>query len=399
MKKYLVIALAAFVAVSLLAACGAPGTPTAAPATAAPTTAAPVKPGTPAPKTEITTAPKPSSPSPAPSKPSEAPFYQGKTIEILVDSAAGGGTDTMARITAPYLTKYIPGNPNIIMRNQSGAGGSIGTQSFQQKTKPDGLHLLQHGSGVISMQLASRDVASAYDLTKNRYVANVSRAESVLMIKKGMMGRLTDMSAPPLFVGTKEGQETWQAMVLYGREFLGWNVKWLVGYGGTSEMELAFRRGEIEVVATSNAFIVQRMTTTENLAETISIVGNLKNGKYQRRPDFPNVPTFEELLGAKKPAGLPWQAYVAWTGPTAVDKALAAPPGTPDNIMAILTGAMSKAKQDPQYNDMITKLVAETYDIGVGKETDDMMKQVLAAPPEAIAYTRDLQIKFGIISK
>ena len=38
------------------------------------------------------------------------PYYKGKTIEFLGESRVGGGTDTMARITAAVIPKYIPGN-------------------------------------------------------------------------------------------------------------------------------------------------------------------------------------------------------------------------------------------------------------------------------------------------
>ncbi len=35
----------------------------------------------------------------------------------------------------------------------------------------------------------------------------------------------------------------------------------------------------------------------------------------------------------------------------------------------------------------------------IGEDTDNLMKQVLAAPPEAVEYAKSLQIKFGIIAK
>ncbi|MBI4333436.1 MAG: hypothetical protein HY673_19395 [Chloroflexi bacterium] len=401
MKRSLLVVLLIGVAVIVVSACGQP-----TPATTSPP---PVQQATPKPKTEAPPVNPPAAPaSPAaptakaagPTQkpaPSGTTYYQGKTIEILVDSAAGGGTDTMGRITAAMLPKHIPGNPKIIVRNQSGGGGTVGTNIFYEKTKPDGLSLLQHGSGVVSLQLTSRGIVK-YDLTKMRYVGNVSRAESVLMVRKGLQGRLTDPRGEPLVVGTKEGSETWQIMLIFGREFLGWNVRWLPGLGGTSEMELGFRRGELDAFATSNSFIVQRMLQ-EGLAETIATTGSIKDGKFIRRPDFPDIATFEEVMGSKKPSGLPWQAYLAWVGPNAVDKSLAAPPGTPDNVMAILTDAFGKMTKSSEFESTVKKMVTEAYDVGVGKETDDMLKTVLQAPAEALEYNRQLMIKFGIISK
>jgi hypothetical protein len=57
-----------------------------------------------------------------------APFYQGKTIRIIVGFTAGGLYDQYARILARHMHKYIPGNPNIIVQNMPGAGLANGNQ-------------------------------------------------------------------------------------------------------------------------------------------------------------------------------------------------------------------------------------------------------------------------------
>ena len=49
--------------------------------------------------------------------------FQGKTISLIINSTAGGGTDTAARLTGNALAKYLPGNPTIIYRNLPGGGG------------------------------------------------------------------------------------------------------------------------------------------------------------------------------------------------------------------------------------------------------------------------------------
>ena len=45
----------------------------------------------------------------------QAPFYQGKTISIIVGTKAGDVYDLYPRLLAEYLPKHIPGNPNIIV--------------------------------------------------------------------------------------------------------------------------------------------------------------------------------------------------------------------------------------------------------------------------------------------
>ncbi len=55
----------------------------------------------------------------------QTPFYQGKTITMVVASTVGGGYDLWARLTARYIVKYIPGHPSIVVQNMPGAARSI----------------------------------------------------------------------------------------------------------------------------------------------------------------------------------------------------------------------------------------------------------------------------------
>ena len=46
----------------------------------------------------------------------QTPYYQGKTITVLVGTVSGDLYDLYARAIALYMGKYIPGNPNIIYK-------------------------------------------------------------------------------------------------------------------------------------------------------------------------------------------------------------------------------------------------------------------------------------------
>src|SRR2546427_13227077 len=66
------------------------------------------------------------------------PFYQGKTLRVIVASAAGGGSDIVARLMMRHLPRHIPGNPTVVVENMAGAGVIIGTNYVFGKTKKDG---------------------------------------------------------------------------------------------------------------------------------------------------------------------------------------------------------------------------------------------------------------------
>ena len=53
---------------------------------------------------------------------SQAPFYQGKTIKII-NNDPGGVVSLRVKTVTKYLSKYIPGNPTIIVEIIDGGGG------------------------------------------------------------------------------------------------------------------------------------------------------------------------------------------------------------------------------------------------------------------------------------
>ena len=52
--------------------------------------------------------------------------YPEQPIKMIVAYGAGGGTDIIARVIAPYIAKYLGNNASIVVMNRPGAGGGIG---------------------------------------------------------------------------------------------------------------------------------------------------------------------------------------------------------------------------------------------------------------------------------
>ena len=52
--------------------------------------------------------------------------YPEQPIKVLVSYGAGGGTDIVARLLAPYIGKYLAPNASVVVVNRPGAGGAIG---------------------------------------------------------------------------------------------------------------------------------------------------------------------------------------------------------------------------------------------------------------------------------
>lgn len=81
-----------------------------------------------------------------------AQTYPAKTIRIIVPQAAGGGSDTVARLLAAELTKAW--GQQVIVDNRPGAGGIIGSEQVA-RAAPDGYTFLVNEVGGMLIRLSA----------------------------------------------------------------------------------------------------------------------------------------------------------------------------------------------------------------------------------------------------
>jgi tripartite-type tricarboxylate transporter receptor subunit TctC len=68
----------------------------------------------------------------------KTPFYEKKTIQVVVGSAPGGLYDRWGRLLAQHMGRYIPGNPNLVVQNMPGGGSMVATNYLYGLAKPTG---------------------------------------------------------------------------------------------------------------------------------------------------------------------------------------------------------------------------------------------------------------------
>jgi tripartite-type tricarboxylate transporter receptor subunit TctC len=228
-----------------------------------------------------------------------------------------------------------------------------------------------------------------YDPRKNRTIGSVARGGSVLMVRKEVKDSLTDPKARKLVVGDTDGIRTWVAMTVWSAEFLQWNLRWLYGYKGSRELSLAIRQGEIDLWATQNAKLISDLRKE-------GLVDLMYQQDEERRAEFPDVPTFNEFLGAKKPSGVAWEAYGAWANAEDVDKFIVAPPKTPDNVVAVLREAFNRLKTDEDFKAQANKFFGESWTLNSGDKTEAMIKKITSIPKNAQDYLTQMRKKYGL---
>jgi tripartite-type tricarboxylate transporter receptor subunit TctC len=322
----------------------------------------------------------------------EAVDFKGQTISMVVGAEPGGGTDTTARMIAPFFEKYLPGKPTIVIRNRPGAGGVTALNYVVQQTKPDGLTLI--GGGNAQLSPVTYRKSGVYDPRNFLFIGGLGRGGTVLIVNKEHEKRLYDKSQPPLFYGALDGTRSGEQVVFWGMEYLGWNAKIVIGYRGTNELSIAMDRGEVDMHTTSAVYMVKKLMETGRF-DIIGQSGMLVDGKYAPRPDFPDTPVIGDMIGAKITNPVARQAFDYLQSFTATDKWIGLREGTPDGILQAYRVAFNKIVVDP---DFLARTSAGTEDMAPQKPKDlqVLVDQMAALTEDAEEYIKTLQRSHGL---
>ena len=308
--------------------------------------------------------------------------FQGRTVTVIVGYAAGGGTDTFARLAAGALAAHLPGSPTVIVRNIPGADGITAMNYFVGQVAPDGLTLAVNASTTAD-PLNWRKPQSHYDPTSFAVIGGAGRGGVLLVINKEAERRLHDRKERPVVMGSLSGlPRSGMQMTAWGIEYLGWNARWITGYRGTAELMVALERGEIDMTSTGNLFHVQKLIDTSRF-KVVAQTGMLKNGARVRRPEFPDVPVFETMLSGKIDDPLMRKAFDFWSSNSALDKWLALPPRPPPAMLAAYREAYQHIIADADFVERGKKM-SDDFEPWLHGDVELLINTLGSTPPEAI---------------
>lgn len=321
--------------------------------------------------------------------------FQGKTVKIIINSKPGGGTDASARQVGSLISDQMPGKPQVVFQNLPGGGGIKANNYFYAKVKPDGLTALS-GSRTQVSPYKLRHKSVKYDPGKYRFVGGTARLGTILLINKdpAIQARLNNKKAKPVAFGAIDGERTGDHAAVWGMEYLGWNIKFVLGYPGTSEMLLAARRGEVDMVNNQTVFNVMPLLKDNMIA--LNQLGNRDDsGKFVEREEFKGVPVLGDQLRGKLDAKGA-KAYAGWLDDQTVEKWIALPAGTPDDVTKAWRDAHDKVMKDPKFVELAKREYGGDFGWYTGKQMDEIVKSLVATTDEDLAFFINLRKKHGL---
>lgn len=311
-----------------------------------------------------------------------ADFYTGKNLTLVVGFSVGGGGDTFARFFARHLSKHMPGAPNVIVQNMPGAGG-IKALNFIYNTEPqDGSRIiLTSPSHTLGQFLGEKAVK--YDLTRMKWLGTLTQdTSSCAASGKSGFTSIAQAKDRELIVGATGPSSSTSQHPLLLANLLGYKIKLVYGYQGTSRVRLAMETGEVQAVCAfwaSQATGPQKQDVATGKLVPIVQMGNTPH------PAFGKAPVAYDLARNDEERRIMRAVFRA----SDLSRPTGAPPGTPADRLALLREGFWKAATSAEIKTDAAKsgLLIDPLN---WQETEKALAEILGTPKPLVERAKQV---------
>jgi tripartite-type tricarboxylate transporter receptor subunit TctC len=310
-------------------------------------------------------------------------FYKGKTIRIIVSAAAGGGFDTYSRTIARHMGKHIPGSPNLIVENMTGAGGIIAANYVYKVAKPDGLTIGNFAGGLVSQQLMGNP-GIEFDARKFEWLGVPVKDHIACAFTKA--SGITSLDAwmaakTPVKLGaTGPGTNTYDTPKVLTAA-LGLPIQVVAGYRGTAEIRLAADGGELA----GACWAWESIKVTWRQALEAREAHIVLQAVPKAHPELPGVPVAIDLAKTDEARQL---IEMGIHDPSAMTRVYTLPPGTPKDRVQLLRQAFMATLQDPEFQAEAEKAKLDLDPVS-GEEVARTVARLFETSPALVAKLKE----------
>jgi tripartite-type tricarboxylate transporter receptor subunit TctC len=286
----------------------------------------------------------------------QGPFYQDKTITVVLGGPPSGSADLRTRGVINSLRKHIPGNPVIVMQYMGGGGGRQAANHVFGVAKPDGLTIGSMGAALVTNAVLGATGVN-YDIDKLTYLGTPDSAQHYLFITHRHAG-LDTLEKLRAASGVRIGaQSVGHPIYITGRLFaflLGLKEpRFVVGFTGP-EIDIAIERGEADARANTGDSVIRRNRPWIE-KRLIDVHASIEIPKGERHPQFPKAPDLETFAKSD----IERKILDMFRSFRRAGQNFFLPPGVPRERVEILRDAMRKTLSDPEFLKEYKKLSAE----------------------------------------
>jgi tripartite-type tricarboxylate transporter receptor subunit TctC len=313
-----------------------------------------------------------------------APFYEGKSIRLIVGFSAGGGFDTYSRLIGRHLGRHIPGNPAIVVENMTGAASLVAANHVYNVAKPDGLTILNfHGNQVINQVIGKPGIE--FDARKFEYIGIPTQDNVACAFAKSSgvtnYDALRNAKTPVKVGGVAPGDTTYNTAKLL-QAALNLPIQLVAGYKGTAEVKLAAESGEVAGGCWQWESI--KSIWRQGLdAGNVAVVLQVNTKTHPELPKVPNAVDYAPNENSKQ--------LLKYGGhdPAAITRPYALGPGTPKDRVQLLRKAFVETMKDPEFLADAKKSRLDTQPL-TGEEVEKIVGQLFNIDAKVVSQLKEI---------
>ena len=267
-------------------------------------------------------------------------FYRGKTVYALVGVSPGGEYDFQLRLVSRFLGKYIPGRPNVVAQNMTGATGMVMANYLYRVAPKDGTYIGLIQNGLPTSQAVGLE-GIQFDAVKYNWIGSVSPStETMVTWKTTGVKTIEDAQKQEVIAGAVGSSGITLTFPMMLNDVLGTRFKMVMGYTGSGPLNLAMERGEVS--ARNSSWVSWKAAKPEWIAnKDINIL--IYSGP--KPSDLDGVPGLDDLV--KNEDDL--QVVRIVTAGNRLGHPFAMSPGVPQERVDAIRQAFRDMMKDPDF--------------------------------------------------
>src|SRR5215469_2809172 len=304
-------------------------------------------------------------------------FYAGKTVQLVIGYAAGGGYDDYARMLGRHLARHIPGHPTVVVQNMPGAG-SIRAANYLYNIAPkDGTVFGGFARGIFLDPLLGRAEAMRFTPAKFGWLGSISNDAGVCAFRSDAgIESWADMQTKRYKIGATGAGADSDVFSNLLRKMFNLPMQLVLGYQSAAETVLAIQRKEVDGRCGWSWSTLSTRNRELWLSKQIRVVLQLSS---QRIAELADVPTVLEVADSPGQQAILKLIVARQT----MARPFVAPPGLPPDRLAALRSAFDATMQDPEFLADARRLDLDVRPV-TGTAADALIAKVYATAPEVV---------------
>jgi tripartite-type tricarboxylate transporter receptor subunit TctC len=321
-----------------------------------------------------------------------ADFYKGKSISLVIGFPPGGGYNAYARTIGGHISRHIPGNPSIIVRNMPGASSLRAANYIYNSAPRNGRAIGAFSAGTVFSPLFGNKKAR-FETAKFTWIGNVEKSIGTCAVwHTSGIKSIKDIIGRPSIFGASGATGVLSEYPRAMNTLIGARAQVIHGYAGGTGVLLAMQRGEVHgscAMALSTLKSVRRGDWESGRLIVLVQVG------IDKQPELKGVPHIYDFATSDEDRKVMEVIF----GRQALGRPLAAPPAVPADRTKALRKAFMATMTDPAFLKEVKRRKLSVAPMS-GEEVDKLIatfysypKNVIARASKALAIGKITKVK------